>query len=321
MQKLFGLVQVNLEGGRRQSGAAKDERPEAGRGRRRRREMAGFTREEVASHLGRALAMEELELHYQPQVSLATGAVAGVEAFLRWRSPVMGLLSAREFLPIARDSGDLVPIERWVLRRACSQVRSWLEAGLPSGRLALNVSPVQVMHPEFLRSISLALYDFDLQPGCLELEITEPSRPKEATDVKQKLSELHRLGVRIALDRVGAVRSSLNFISETPSNTIKIGGSLVRAAERGRSAGQEGMEMLDLICLVARKMNKVVAAAGVETEGQRRMLVELGCIQGQGHLFARPRSASETEKLLRSLRKGPDHVKESLSESMIVCHP
>lgn len=273
---------------------------------------------ELAKLLRAAVEQGHLELHYQPQYVLATHLTVGLEAFVRWRSPVLGLLPAREFLGVAMASGDIIKIGQWALRSAAAQLAAWRAEGLSVARLAVNVSPVQVMQPDFVRSVSEAVYGFGLKPNELELEIAEPRRLRDAKEMQEKLTALHSEGVRLSLDGFGAARTSLGFLVRVPFSTIKISGSVVRGIERTGAAGQQSLTMLDLICTVGRRMNTPVAAGGVETELQKRALVKMGCSLAQGCVFARPQPAEEIGKLLRSTREASSPLKQTLSDAAII---
>lgn len=284
------------------------------------RRSGRLSRRKVANLLESALEQGELELHYQPQYVLATRASSGLEVFLRWRSPVLGLLPAKEFVGIAVASGQMVGIGRWVIRSAAAQLSAWRAEGVPVRRLALNVSPAQLVHSDFLRCISETVYDYGLEPGDLELEVAEPARLRDADEVREKLTELHHLGIRLALDGFGAARSSLGFLVRAPFRSIKISGELVRSIDSS-DASRQDIAMLNLSCGLGRRMKMPVAAGGVETERQRRALVQMGCTLAQGRLFASPQPAEEIAKVLRRDHEHSPPLKQTLSEgTMLIGH-
>jgi EAL domain-containing protein (putative c-di-GMP-specific phosphodiesterase class I) len=277
-----------------------------------------LTRRDVAGLLGGALERGELELHYQPQHHLASNAPTGAEAFLRWRSPVLGMMGAGEFLDIAEKSGSIVPIGHWVLNRACAQLRDWQREGLPLKRIAVNVAAVQVQSHSFMRIVSNALYDNGLEPPQLELEITETDPSLRRREVRQTLARLHGLGVRLVLQRFGAAESSLEILTHLPVDTIKVGGDLVRRTEGDFHTDVSPAALLEVICMMAKKLNKTVTADGVETERQRRITTIAGCSIGQGNHFASPCAASEIGTVMRAALQRAAVVKQSLSGEMIV---
>lgn len=278
-------------------------------------------RSDVEKLLRSALEQGELELHYQPQCVLATQSWSGLEVLLRWRSPVLGLVSAREFVGIAVASGDMPKIGQWVIRSAACQIAAWRADGLMIPSIAVNVSPVEVAHANFLPNISKALYDFGLEPSDLELEVKEPAKLSGAEEFLEKLTELHRLGIQLTLDGFGAGPSSLGFLVRVPFGSIKISGSVVRGVERTGDARQRSVQMLDVICTLGRRMQKLIAAGGVESELQRHSLVQTGCALAQGHLFAKSQSAEEIGKALRLAHAESSSVKQTLSEVAIVRGP
>jgi EAL domain-containing protein (putative c-di-GMP-specific phosphodiesterase class I) len=280
-----------------------------------------LTRGDVAGLLEGALERGELELHYQPQHHLASNAPAGAEAFLRWRNPALGLLGAGEFLDIAEKSGVLVPIGHWVLRHACAQLRDWQREGLPLKRIAVNVAAVQVQDPSFMRIVSNALYDNSLEPSQLELEITETDSSLRGREVRQTLARLHGLGVRLVLQRFGAAQSSLEILTHFPVDTIKVGGDLVRRTEGDFHTDVSPAALLEVICMMAKKLNKSVTADGVETERQRRITTIVGCSVGQGNHFASPCPAPDIGTVMRAALQRAAVVKQSLSGDMIVREP
>lgn len=246
-----------------------------------------------------ALEYNQFKLHYQPQVDLASGEITGVEALLRWDHPSHGLVSPSEFIPLLEETGLIVPVGEWVLREACAQARTWREAGSPWLRVAVNLSARQLRDQSFADSVAQTLADFELDPACLELEITESmvmQQPHQAMDI---LSRLSNLGVRLAIDDFGTGYSSLSHLKLFPINTIKIDQSFVHDLPDDTNDAA----IVQAIIALARALELDVIAEGVETREQRAFLRAYGCDAMQGYFFSRPLPAKELLHLLSSCRQ------------------
>ena len=251
----------------------------------------------IENNLRRALTREEFVLHYQSQIDLASGAMTGVEALVRWLDPDLGLLYPGQFIPIAIECGLIVPIGRWVLREACRQVKAWLDAGLPVVPVAVNVSAAEFRHKNFLAGVASILTETGLAPHYLELELTESSL---LSDVEASLSMLHALkamGLQLAIDNFGTGYSSLSYLRRFPIDTLKIDQSFV--FDLATSDGGEGQAaFVGAVIGMGRNLKQRVIAEGVETLDQLTSLRARQCAEGQGFHFSRPLSAAEFASLL-----------------------
>jgi diguanylate cyclase (GGDEF)-like protein/PAS domain S-box-containing protein len=249
-----------------------------------------------------ALVSGGFRLHYQPQIDLKTGTVVGAEALLRWRDPVLGDLSPAEFIPIAEASGFIVHIGDWVLRQAVTQARAWRERGLQMP-VSINVSALQFQQPDFVDRVAKALEAAELPPYMLELELTESILIHDAQDALYRLKALAHLGVMLAIDDFGTGYSSLGYLKRFPISRLKIDRSFVK----NLPADESDAAIVHAVIQLGRAMNLRVIAEGVETELQRQFLVDAGCDEFQGFLYAPALEASAFEKRV-SRPSGPAPV-------------
>ncbi|HEX9570994.1 MAG TPA: EAL domain-containing protein [Burkholderiales bacterium] len=241
-------------------------------------------RVELENELRLALGKNELEIHYQPQVVLANGRIVGVEALMRWNHRGRGWISPGQFIPIAEDSDLIHPLGEFALAEGCRRIRAWNDAGFASLRLAVNVSAQQFRSAGFVEAVGRALRAAELEPACLELELTESVLVENREEAADILKRLKALGVQIAVDDFGTGYSSLSYLSRLPIDCLKIDRSFVsRVHERGHDAA-----IAQAVITLAHALGLRVIAEGVETDAQREFLRSHACNLGQGYLFSRP---------------------------------
>jgi len=250
--------------------------------------------------LSEALARDELFLLYQPTFDLRTERVIGVEALLRWRHPTRGVLEPEEFIPLAEDSGLIVPIGRWVLEQACAQAARWQERGLNLG-VAVNVSGRQLDADELIDHVREALQSSGLDPGAVTLEVTETTLMADAAASAQRLRALKRLGVRIAIDDFGTGYSSLAYLRQFPADALKIDRSFVQSM----TSSKQSTALVHTLVQLGRTLHLQTLAEGIEDEAQLKTLRRERCDQGQGFLFARPLDVEELEGFLELAGQSP----------------
>jgi diguanylate cyclase (GGDEF)-like protein/PAS domain S-box-containing protein len=249
--------------------------------------------------LRQALENNELTVYYQPQISLDSGNMIGMEALLRWNNPTFGPVSPVEFIPIAEDTGLILPIGEWVLRTACLQARQWLDLGLANLRIAVNLSSRQFRQAKLPSMVSQCLADTGLPAGALELEITESALIDDVDEAIIQCQSLKALGIKISLDDFGTGYSSLAYISRFPFDKIKIDQSFVRDI----TENPVNAAIATAAIVMARSLNLTVLAEGVETEAQASFLRSRRCDSMQGFLFSRPLPAAEFEQLLAGRKR------------------
>ena len=251
-------------------------------------------RVDLLGRLRGALGRNEFALHYQPQVDVRSGAITGVEALLRWNDRDRGMVLPTEFIPIAEDTGLIIPIGEWVLREACGQAKRWLEAGHGPLSMAVNLSPRQFRQKNLVQMVAEILAETGLPPGRLDLEITESTVMHRTEEATVGLRALHALGVQISLDDFGTGYSSLAYLHRFPVHTLKVDQSFVRDIKSDR----DDAAIVSTVITLARQMGLKALAEGVETEAQLAFLRSRGCDSFQGYLFCRPQPAAEIEALL-----------------------
>ena len=261
-----------------------------------------LARLELRTDLQRALATEQLELHYQPVVRLADGSITGVEALLRWRHPERGLVPPDSFIPIAEETGLIVPIGRWVLREGCRHARRVLSVLDPAQQpsISINLSLKQIQQSDIVADVRDALAESGLEPRCLTLEITETVLMADTDLAVERLSELKALGVRLALDDFGTGYSSLSYLSRFPVDILKMDRSFLHAGATPDTSG-----LATAVVALGATLHLEVVAEGIEFPEQWQTLRELGCEMGQGFYFARPMDVDATLEFLASRSESP----------------
>ncbi len=255
----------------------------------------------IESGLRNALECEQMSVHYQPQISLESGHMIGMEALLRWTHPDLGNISPAEFIPIAEETGHIVPIGLWVLKTACKQTKEWLDLGMQPLRVSVNLSPRQFRQPNLVSQISEALAESGLPATALELEITETAFIDDIDEAVSVCRKLKAMGLHLSLDDFGTGYSSLSYISRFPFDKLKIDQSFVRdIVENPVNAA-----VATAAIVMARSLNLSVLAEGVETEAQASFLRGRRCNAIQGYLFSRPLSSGDFGQLLPGNKRLP----------------
>ena len=247
-----------------------------------------------------ALDERQFVLHYQPQVSLATGRVESVEALLRWQDPERGLVLPGQFLAVLESSGMIVAVGEWALRQAAEDCRRWHLAGFGTLRVAVNVAAQQIRRRTFVEQVLAAAGSRDGDGQALDLEITETGLLHDVDGASRKLRELRAAGLRIALDDFGTGYSSLGLLSKLPVDVVKIDRSFITGLPEDKAS----VTLVSSVIGLASAFGLKVVAEGVETEGQLAMLRELGCDQSQGYLHSRPIPSAQLEQFLLEQRAG-----------------
>jgi EAL domain-containing protein (putative c-di-GMP-specific phosphodiesterase class I) len=251
------------------------------------------------SRLRQALDRDEFSLHYQPKVDVATGRITGVEALLRWTLPDLGALSPMQFIPLAEETGLIVPIGRWVLNKACAQNMAWRRQGLGALSMAVNLSPRQFLDGNLLRDIDEALAASGMPAQLLQLEITESMVMRNVGRAIELLNVIRGRGVRLAIDDFGTGYSSISVMKKFPVDTIKIDRSFVQDLPDD----SEDQAIAQAIISMGRALGMTIIAEGVETEEQAAFLRAHGCDEMQGYLFSRPVSAERIPGILEANRR------------------
>ena len=249
---------------------------------------------ELETKLRRALQNEEFLIYYQPRVSVDSLAITGVEALIRWQQPQVGLVSPAEFIPLAEDTGLIVPIGEWVLRNACLQAKRWQDAGFAPMQMAVNISARQFLEQDLSETIIRILDETQLAPQHLELEVTESSIVQNPEFAASVLARLKGMGVKISIDDFGTGYSSLASLKRLPIDALKIDQSFVRDA----TINPDDAALVMAIITLAHNLRLKVIAEGVKTEEQLRFLHLLRCNEIQGDLFSKPLPADSLERLL-----------------------
>lgn len=252
-------------------------------------------RQTLENGLRHALQRNEFSLHYQPKLNLQTGKIVGVEALIRWIHPEFGPVSPADFIPIAEESGLIVPIGRWVLAEACHQAQAWQDIGLAPIRIGINISAVELRADDFVEFMSQIITATGLKPRFLELELTETFLMQDSTSTSAVLHALRAIGLHLALDDFGTGYSSLNHLKRFPIDTLKIDRSFVH----GIATNSDDASIVAAVISMGSHLHMRVIAEGVETLEQLAFLQDHECPFGQGYYFSRPVAARECTQLLR----------------------
>jgi PAS domain S-box-containing protein/diguanylate cyclase (GGDEF)-like protein len=249
----------------------------------------------LETKLRAAVDGRQFVLHYQPKIALATGAVCGLEALIRWQDPSSGLVPPCDFIPMLEETGLIVEVGQWAITQALTDHCAWTSRGCVVPRIAVNVSAIQLQQNDFADKVVEAVERASARPDVLELEVTESLLMRDLDTVIGKLSTLRQLGIHIAMDDFGTGYSSLSYLARLPINVVKIDRSFIT----GMADKAQDMAIVTTIIALARSLNLLVIAEGVETRQQLELLSQLGCDQAQGYLFSKPLPAAEIDHLLR----------------------
>jgi EAL domain-containing protein (putative c-di-GMP-specific phosphodiesterase class I) len=247
----------------------------------------------MENNLHKAMKRKELLLHYQPQIDLNTGKISSLEALMRWQHPDLGLISPKEFIPIAEETGLIVPIGKWLIYSACEQLKNWRKKGYCLKRIAVNMSMRQFKLTNLIETIGKTLEGSGLDPNSLELELTESIIMKDPEVAVATLRELSSMGLYLSIDDFGTGYSSLNYLKYLPINRLKIAPNF--AAGIGKDPSDEAI--CKAIITLAHSLNLKVIAEGVETAEQLEFLRLHECDEVQGYLFSKPLPADEISML------------------------
>ena len=234
--------------------------------------------------LREAVGRDEISLHYQAKVDISSGEIRGVEALMRWSHPEFGEVSPAQFIPIAEESGLIVPLGLWALRAACEQTVAWIRSGLPQLSMAVNLSPRQFLDPNLVDSVRQVLEETGMPPNLLELEITEGVMLHDIEAAIKKLMAIRNLGVRLAVDDFGTGYSSLSQLKRFPIDALKIDRSFIR----GIPTDKDDIAITEAILALGRTLGVTIVAEGVETSEQQAFLERHACHEMQGFYFSRP---------------------------------
>ncbi|MBE9049720.1 EAL domain-containing protein [Nostocales cyanobacterium LEGE 11386] len=243
-----------------------------------------------------ALEREELTVYYQPRVNINTGQITGMEALLRWQHPDMGLVAPSVFIPLAEESGLIIPIGEWVLRTACTQNKTWQNAGLPPLTIAVNLSPKQFRQPKLVATVAKILAETGLNPNCLELEITETTAIEDLDFTRTVLQYLEQMGVHLSIDDFGTGHSSLSRLQLLPLHNLKIDKSFIQELTKDAKVAH----IVKAIVTLARSLGLRLTAEGVEKQEELDFLKSIHCEDVQGFLFYRPLSAEKATEILQN---------------------
>lgn len=253
---------------------------------------------QLEGDFAKALERSEFELFYQPIVSLGSNQIIGFEALVRWRHPVLGLISPLDFIPIAERTGFIVPLGNWILREACRRLKTWHDSVALSTELwmSVNLSSVQLGHPALIEQVGDALRDSALEARSLVLELTEGIAMENPTAVKTLLMQLRAMGVRISIDDFGTGYSSLAYLRQFPVDALKVDRSFIRGMETHKDTA----DIVGSLTAMARQLGVHVVAEGIENEEQLALIRSLQCESAQGYLFAKPLGVAGATDLIKS---------------------
>lgn len=250
----------------------------------------------LENELKKAIELEQFHIDYQPKLDLSTGQLVGMEALVRWNHPELGRIPPDKFIPVAEDTGLIIPLGEWVLRHSCAQNKKWQTQGYPHVQLSVNLSARQFYQPDLLDKVKEVLTMTELDPQWLELEVTE-SVFADIDHAVTILEAIKVLGVHTSIDDFGTGYSSFSYIKHLPVNTLKIDASFIRDIHHNK----ESQAIVKAILTIAQTLDINVIAEGVESQEQLAILQEDGCNQGQGFLFSKPLSDQDFGAYLQGM--------------------
>lgn len=248
---------------------------------------------EIEAHLRQALKNDEFELYYQPKFNLLTQQIIGAEVLLRWSNPTLGNVPPSEFIPVAERTGLIIDLGYWLMRKACKQIMDWSKQHQTMLSFSINISPLQLMHKDFLTYLQNCLKEYKYPANYLELEITENVLVNESKEMGRVLKNVSALGVKLSLDDFGKEYSSLNRLNTLPLDILKIDKSFIANIKNAR----DKVIIVDIIIKLASELNMIIIAEGIETNEQLNYLLSKKCFFGQGYLFSKPMQLDEFEQL------------------------
>ena len=249
----------------------------------------------IEAHLRLAVEKQQFFLHYQPKINLKSKKITGVEVLIRWKHDEWGDIAPKRFINIAEDSGLIVPIGKWVLSEACKQAKTWLDDGLQTLNIAVNISAKEFLQKDFVNGVRAILHETQLPAGCLELEITETVLMRDVLTSKEILQQLKELGVQLAVDDFGTGFSSLSYLKQFPIDVLKIDQSFINDIE---SVLDDGTIVNAIICM-GNSLDLKVVAEGIENQNQLDFLNKHHCEEGQGYLFSPAINADQLALMLQ----------------------
>ena len=254
-----------------------------------------FERLNLENNLRDAVKNQEFIVHFQPQFEVETMRIVGLEALLRWKHPQLGMIMPADFIYALEETGMIDEVGEWVLRKSCEQMKLWHDRGHTELTICVNVSGRQCHSIDFVKKIKSLLEEIGLDPRALELEITESILLRNVRSVDDSLKQLSEMGIRLAIDDFGTGYSSLSYLKLFPIDTLKIDRSFVRDVEHDN----DDLEIVKTILAMGKTLGMNVIAEGVETEGQKRILMEQGCHVVQGYLLAKPMPIEDLDEVLQ----------------------
>ncbi|MGL4884349.1 MAG: putative bifunctional diguanylate cyclase/phosphodiesterase, partial [Waterburya sp.] len=250
---------------------------------------------QLEADLNQAIINQEFELYYQPIISLTTGTISGLEALVRWQSPTRGFISPGAFIPVAEETGLIVPMGEWILTTACQQMQTWKQkfASADSVMISVNLSSRQFAQANLIEQIQQTLTSTGLDPANLKLEITESMVMDDVENTIILLNQLKELNIKISMDDFGTGFSSFSYLHRFPTDSLKIDRSFVS----NMSQGNKNLEIVNTIVILAHKLGMNVIAEGIETAEEKEILQNFNCEYGQGYYFAKPLSKEDATQL------------------------